>query len=103
MRLIDSWVNHHYMVCRCQFLLNSSDLARDNPVTETLENKLDRLEMLFAEQDYTIQTLNDMVAQQDQEISQLNVSLELLKDQLQALRFELSGDIDPGNEKPPHY
>ena len=72
-------------------------------MSETLESKLDRLETLFTEQDYTIQTLNDMVAQQDQEISQLNVSLELLKDQLQALRSELSGDIDTGNEKPPHY
>ena len=72
-------------------------------MNDTLQSKLDRLEMLFAEQDYTIQTLNDMVAQQDQEISQLNVGLELLKDQLQALRTELSGDIDPGNEKPPHY
>ena len=72
-------------------------------MNETLESKLDRLETLFTEQDYTIQTLNDMVAQQDQEISQLNVSLERLKDQLQALRIELSGDIDTGNEKPPHY
>ena len=72
-------------------------------MSETLESKLDRLEMLFSEQDYTIQALNDMVALQDQEISQLNVSLELLKDQLQALRTELSNDIDPANEKPPHY
>ena len=72
-------------------------------MSETLESKLDRLEMLFSEQDYTIQALNDMVAQQDLEISQLNVSLEMLKDQLQALRTELSSDIDPVAEKPPHY
>ena len=72
-------------------------------MSETLESKLERLETLFSEQDHTIQTLNDMVAQQDQEISQLNISLELLKDQLQALRTELSSDIDTGNEKPPHY
>ena len=72
-------------------------------MSESLESKLDRLETLFTEQDYTIQTLNDMVAQQDQEISQLNISLELLKDQLKALRTELSSDTDTGNEKPPHY
>lgn len=72
-------------------------------MSETLENKLDRLQALFSEQDYTIQALNDVVAQQDQEISRLNLSLELLKDQLQALVTELSSDIDPANEKPPHY
>ena len=72
-------------------------------MSETLESKLNRLESLFAEQDYTIQALNDTVAQQDQEISHLNVGLELLKSQLQALQTELSSDIDPGNEKPPHY
>lgn len=72
-------------------------------MSENLESKLDRLEMLFSEQDYTIQALNDMVAQQDQEISQLNLGLEMLKDQLQALRTELSSDIDPVIEKPPHY
>ena len=72
-------------------------------MSETLESKLERLETLFAEQDYTIQALNDVVAQQDQEISQLNISLELLKDQLSALRTELSSDIDPVVEKPPHY
>ena len=72
-------------------------------MSDTLESKLERLEMLFAEQDHTIQTLNDVVTQQDQEISQLNTSLEMLRDQLQALRTELSSDIDPGYEKPPHY
>ena len=72
-------------------------------MSETLESKLDRLEALFSEQDYTIQALNNMVAQQDQEISQLNVSLEILKDQLKALRTELSSEFDPGRERPPHY
>ena len=72
-------------------------------MTESLEAKLSRLEMLYTEQDYTIQTLNNMVAQQDQEISRLNIDIEQLKTQLQALKADSSSGIDPGFEKPPHY
>ena len=72
-------------------------------MTESLEAKLSRLEILYTEQDYTIQTLNNMVAQQDQEISRLNISIEQLKVQLQSLKADGPTDIDPGFEKPPHY
>jgi len=72
-------------------------------VFESLQTKLDRLEILYTEQDYTIQALNDMVAQQDQEISRLSLSIELLKDQLQVLKSEFAGDIGLEVEKPPHY
>ena len=72
-------------------------------MTESLEAKLNRLEILYTEQDYTIQTLNNMVAQQDQEISRLNIDIQQLKAQLQALKTDGSIDIDPGFEKPPHY
>ncbi len=59
--------------------------------------------MLYAEQDYTIQTLNEVVAQQDTEISMLHLNIEKIKDQLQMLNSELSSNIDPIVEKPPHY
>lgn len=59
--------------------------------------------MLYTEQDHTIQTLNNMVVQQDREISRLNINLEQLKVQLQTLKSDGSSDIDPGFEKPPHY
>lgn len=72
-------------------------------MTESLDAKLSRLEILYTEQDYTIQTLNNMVAQQDQEISRLNISIEQLKVQLQSLKTDTSSDIDTGFEKPPHY
>ncbi len=72
-------------------------------MTESLEAKLNRLEMLYTEQDHTIQTLNNMVVQQDREISRLNINLEQLKVQLQTLKSDGSSDIDPGFEKPPHY
>jgi len=72
-------------------------------VTDSLQSRLDQLEVLYSEQDYTIQALNDLVAQQDREIARLTLSLEQLQQQLQTLRSELSGDIDSGDPPPPHY
>jgi len=72
-------------------------------VTDSLQSRLDQLEVLYSEQDYTVQTLNELVAQQDREIARLTVSLEQLQQQLQTLRNELSGDIDSGDQTPPHY
>lgn len=72
-------------------------------MTDSLQSRLDQLEVLYSEQDYTIQALNDQVAQQDQEIARLTLSLEQLHQQLQNLRSELSGDVDSGDQPPPHY
>lgn len=68
-----------------------------------MEVKLAHLETLYAEQDYTIQSLNDIVAQQDQEISRLNISIEQIKSQLQVLKAELDPGISMEIEQPPHY
>ena len=70
---------------------------------DSLQSRLERLEVLYSEQDYTIQSLNNMIAQQDREISQLTLNIERLKLRLQTLSSELSDDIDPGFEQPPHY
>ncbi len=72
-------------------------------VSKSLEVKLAHLETLFAEQDYTIQSLNDVVAQQDQEISRLNISIEQIKVRLQELKEVLDPGISADFEKPPHY
>lgn len=72
-------------------------------MTESLEAKLSRLEMLYTEQDYTIQALNNTVAQQDQKISRLSINIEQLRVQLQGLKTDGPSDIDSGFEKPPHY
>lgn len=72
-------------------------------MSNSMEVKLAHLETLYAEQDYTIQSLNDIVAQQDQEISQLNISIEQIKSQLQVLRAELDPAISAEFEQPPHY
>ncbi len=84
-------------------MLNTSDLAKVIPVSDSLQSRLERLEILYSEQDYTIQSLNDMIAQQAREISLLTLNIEQLKNRLQALSSELSDDIDPGFEPPPHY
>ena len=73
-------------------------------MTDSLQSRLDRLEILYSEQDYTIQALNSTISDQDREISRLTLNLEQLRLQLQALlRSELSSDIDPAFEQPPHY
>lgn len=72
-------------------------------MTDSLQSRLDQLEVLYSEQDYTIQTLNELVAKQDREIARLTQNLEQLQLQLQRLRSELSGDIDSGDQQPPHY
>ena len=75
----------------------------DSPANADLQSRLERLETLYSEQDYTIEALNDSVAQQDRELASLALQLERLNDQLKALRSEASGNIDPGFEPPPHY
>lgn len=72
-------------------------------MNESLQARIEHLETLYSEQEYTVQALNDTVAQQDREISSLTLSIEQLKDQLQALKMELPGVSSSDNEKPPHY
>ncbi|MCP4877356.1 MAG: SlyX family protein [Gammaproteobacteria bacterium] len=72
-------------------------------MNESLQAKLDRLEMLYTEQEYTLHALNDTVARQNQEISALQASIEQLKNQLQTMKTELPQDNDSRFEKPPHY
>ena len=75
----------------------------DSAAQSNLQSRLERLEALYSEQDYTIQSLNDTVSRQDREISLLTQGVEQLRRQLQTLRAGLADDIDPGFEKPPHY
>ena len=75
---------------------------RDNPTENDLLARLERLEVLYSEQDYTIQALNDSVSQQDRELKALTLSLQRLQVQLDSLRSEVGG-VDPVHEPPPHY
>lgn len=76
-------------------------------MSESVQARLERLESLYSEQDHTMQMLNDLVAQQSQEISRLQVQLEQVKIQLQSLKTESAGEVDsPSHDEyeiPPHY
>ena len=76
-------------------------------MSESVQARLDRLELLYSEQDHTMQTLNDMVAQQSQEISRLQAQLEQITIQLQSLKAESASEVDSPSggefEIPPHY
>ena len=67
------------------------------------EARLEQLEVLYSEQEYTVQSLNATVAQQEQEILRLNLRLEQIGEQLRSLSKGLGDDISPEFEKPPHY
>jgi uncharacterized coiled-coil protein SlyX len=76
---------------------------KESTMKDGLQSRLERLEVLYSEQDYTMQTLNDTISQQDREIAKLTLVIEQLRLQIQSLRAEVAGDIDPGFEQPPHY
>lgn len=65
--------------------------------------RLEKLEILYSEQDNVVQSLNETVAQQEREILRLTRGIERLTAQLQSIMNGLGDDIDPGFEKPPHY
>lgn len=58
--------------------------------------------MMYSEQEYTIQSLNAIVARQSSEISDLKSELQALKLRYQELRSELPDQLND-IEKPPHY
>ena len=72
-------------------------------MSDTTSTRLQQLEMLYSEQEFTIQSLSDTVARQDREIARLRRDLELLENRIQSLQNEPDGGIDPASEKPPHY
>ncbi len=69
----------------------------------SLQERIERLEMLYSEQEYTVQTLNDTVTRQDRELTSLSLGIERLRKQIDTLKQDLSSDISPEHEKPPHY
>ena len=65
--------------------------------------RIEQLEVLYSEQDYTVQTLNATIAQQEREILRLSERVERLSEQLRSISKGLGDDIDQEFEKPPHY
>ncbi|SDD39900.1 MULTISPECIES: SlyX family protein [Kordiimonas] len=73
-------------------------MADDAKLTE----RMDDLEVKFAFQQETIETLNSAVTDQWTEIDRLKKSLAQLQGQIADLE-DSQGPADPGNIKPPHY
>lgn len=67
-----------------------------------ISTQITRLEMLYSEQEYTIQALNQITTRQDHEITQLRSDLQLLKQQYLDLKTDLPQPLGD-DEKPPHY
>ena len=67
------------------------------------DERMAKLETLFAEQEHVLQSLDRVVALQDRELVRLSLELELLREQLSTLRAAAGSDIDPIVDKPPHY
>ncbi|MFT6047428.1 MAG: putative coiled-coil protein SlyX [Arenicella sp.] len=69
--------------------------------SENLE-QIAKLEILFSEQEHTLQTLNDIITRQDRDIAKLMLDFESLKLQYMDLKSQLP-DQQTTSEIPPHY
>lgn len=71
-------------------------------MSDAITEQITRLEIHYAEQEHTLQALNDVVARQDSEITIIKNELKLLARQYQSLKSDLP-DLHDTAEKPPHY
>ena len=71
-------------------------------MSDAITEQITRLEMLYAEQEHSLQALNEVVTRQDHELSRITNDLNLLTQQYESLRSQLPEQLDPV-EKPPHY
>lgn len=72
----------------------------DNPV----EKQIVELQTKLAFQEDTVQALNDVVAEQQQDILALKNQVNLLLEELKSVLINLdSGGISTHQETPPHY
>ena len=65
--------------------------------------RLQELESQLAFQDELHAQLNDIVARQDREISDLKKQVQALSARLRDLGDSMPGQSDPASEAPPHY
>lgn len=67
--------------------------------------RLENIEILFSEQEYTIQTLNEIVTRHADKIDLLEEKISLYKDQITALQESQHSEStnEVIDERPPHY
>jgi len=68
--------------------------------TKSLGDRIDALEMRLTFQDETIETLNQTITAQWQQIDALTRQVAALRERLQEAESSATG---PANEPPPHY
>ena len=78
-------------------------IPEDNSDAQFEKLMLD-LQTKLAFQEDTVQTLNDIVSDQQKDISQLKAQVHTLIDELRSVLSNLdTSAINPDNEVPPHY
>jgi len=75
-------------------MINSEDLSKG------MIEKIQELEIKLSFQDDLLNTLNDVVTKQDQEIYKLWQANKLLKESMKEIKEDNNVE---GNETPPHY
>ncbi|WP_455201938.1 SlyX family protein [Kaarinaea lacus] len=67
-----------------------------------MEGRITELESRVAFQDDTIQKLNDVIVDQQQQIDQISAQMAVLKEQIKTLSPEMLAD-ESQETPPPHY
>lgn len=79
------------------------DPAASEVITQ-LREAVDDLQMRVVFQEDTLQSLNDIIATQDQQMSEMREQLRFLVDKYKSVSYSLeqsqAGSVD---ERPPHY
>ena len=70
--------------------------------SDELHARLNKLEILFSEQEYTVESLNAVVTRQAQDIDKLHIKINLLKHQIKEFKKNVP-ETAIVDEKPPHY
>ena len=65
------------------------------------DQRIASLEILITEQEALLEQYSDLFRDQQKQIDQLKAQIELIE--LKLSRYESGGDVDSGNEVPPHY
>lgn len=94
------------MVLECAPHHSSSGLAPEELLVQSLqsESRFSNLESRLAFQDDLLDSLNSIVARQQQQIGVLQQQMQLLYDQLRVLApADSESPASPAEERPPHY
>ena len=71
-------------------------------MSDQLEQRIQALEELAAQQDYTIESLNNVVTSQSEKLQMFEIQLEAVRQQLDSIKSQWPDHL-PAIEIPPHY